>query len=170
MNKNRKGQMGGKEIGGLILVAIAVIVGVIMLQASAQQIDTVTSRSTVANESTSAVNGTTAYLTNYKSCTDFILFNATGDVTIPASNYTVTYNVINPSTGLPAVSLLIWVGHTESDSGYAAPGSTFDGSCESLTYDSSSGGRAIAGIILIFFALAIATVALLPALRNYDWR
>ena len=89
------------------------------------------------------------------------LTNATGGggaVLIGSGNYTIKNNqVING-----ALATTITVDSAE----YAGEqwNLTFTG--QSLTYIPSSGGRAMASLIVIFFALLIAVVALEPTLRS----
>jgi len=158
---NTKGQMGVRLI---IMVAIALIAGVIFFQTIAQEVGSSTSTVAVANESLGTMtNGTTLYLTSYRSISDVIIFNATGDVAIPSTNYTVTNNVIHPTTGALTVSVTpsVTVGF-----GYDVGTSTIDGTAQPLTYIADSGGRAMANLIVIFFALALVAAALFPVLKQ----
>lgn len=158
-------------IGGLILVAITIIVGVILLTASAQQTGTITNTNTLVNQSLGTLtNGTALYVTNCRALESYTVWNATGDQVVDSSNYTVTNNVLNPITGALSVRVdpQVTVGFVSAwDTGTA----TLDAVCQPLTYETSSGGRALVGMVLIFFALAIAVVALMPVLKEAgNWK
>ena len=161
---NKKGETQNM-IGVLVVVAITVILGAILLQASAQNVGQVRDTATLENQSLGVMtNGTALYVTNCRALSDVIVFNATGDVTIPAGNYSVTNNVVYNGALAVKVDPLI-------DDGARALGmnkgtATIDATCQPLTYDDSSGGRALAYLIVIMFALAIGVVALTPALRS----
>ena len=153
----------GVGVGGLILVAITIIVGVIMLQASAQQIGEVTNTVSLANQSMGTLtNGTALYVTNCRALSDVAVFNATGDVEVDSANYTVTNNVIDPTTGGLAVSIEPAADSPE----YSGNTWYMNATAQPVTYIADSGARGIAAIIVVFFALAIAVVALWPALRE----
>lgn len=154
----------GKQVGVLIMTAVALIVGVILLAASAQQVGNVTNTITVANASLGTLtNGTTLHITAYKSCTGFKVFNATGDEEVASSNYTVTNNVVYNGQESISVSPQVTAGYV---SAWNKGTATYDGVCQPLTYEPSSGGRAIAGIIIVMFAIALAVVALYPTMRE----
>lgn len=158
---NNRGQVSN-EVGAIIVIAVTLIVGVILFQVIAQQVGSTTNTITVANESTGVAASTTPqYITSYRALNNVIFFNATGDVPIPSTNYTLTNNVIDPTTGGISVNLTraavvpqyngIW---------------TFDATAQPTTYIPESGGRAVAALIVIFFALAIAIVALSPTVKG----
>lgn len=156
---NKKGQTAGL-VSTLIVIAIAVVVGVVLLQASAQNVGQVRDLVTVENATLGTlVNGTATYITEYKSCTDFKVWNATGDVEVPSAGLTTTNNVVY--NGQEAISVLPNVA-----AGYKVAASTYDGVCQPLTYEPNAGNRAIAVLIVVMFALAIGVVALTPTLRS----
>lgn len=162
--------MENKTLGSLIVVAITLIVGIILLQASAQQVGETTNTVSLANQSlvTAASNGTVLYVTNCRALSDVNVFNATGDLEVPDDNYTVANNQIHPTTGDLTTTLTITVidGAGTTDSVW-----TVDGTCQPLTYEASSGGRAMLGLVIIMFALALAVVAITPVLREAgNWR
>ena len=159
---NKKGE-GNMNLGVIMVVFITIIVGVVLFQVIAQEVGKSTNTVGTGNASlgSAAVNGTAQYLP-YRSLSDVIIYNATGDVPVPTSNYTVTNNVINPTTGALAVS----VTPNDPDAGYQRGVWTVDATAQPLTYIAESGGRAIANIIAIFFALAIVIVSITPVLRD----
>lgn len=159
MNKKGVGETGG-WIGMLVLVAIALVVGIILLQASAQNVGNTNTLVTKANASLGVpVNGTALYITDCRAVTGLIVWNATGDVEVPSTNYTAVNNVIN--NGALAVSVT-----PNAIVDYKVGTWTYDASCQPLTYDNNSGSRAIASLIVVMFALALGVVALTPTLRS----
>ena len=167
---NKKGQMDG--LGMIIIVAVTLIVGVVFFQVIAQEIGSSTNTVEVVNQSltAAAVNDTLQYVTNCRALSGVIIFNATGDVEVASGNYTVTNNVVHPTTGALSVSVNPTISATP-DLGYGVGIWKISGTCQPLTYIADSGGRAIANIIIIFFALAIVVVAISPTLRSgvLDW-
>jgi len=160
---NNKGEV---KVGLIIIVAITLIVGVIFFQVIAQQVGESTTLWTIENQSLGAVTnisfgGDPLYMTNCKSMSDVIIFNATEGFTIGTGNYTLTNNVVHDG------DLTVEISPEATDEMGLNVGSwTIDGTCQPTTYISNSGGRAIAGLIAIFFALAVLVVALVPTLRN----
>jgi hypothetical protein len=156
---NKKG-MEGNMVGTLVIVAVAIIVGLVLLQQSAVNIGQMTQTVNVANESLGSVvvNGTAQYLVKYKAISDVVILNQTGTLEIDAADYAITNNVIYngqeavkivPNTG--AATKTIW-----RVSGVAQP----------LTYETNGGGRAIADVVIVFFALAIAGIALVVVMKS----
>lgn len=155
----------GNQIGMLIMTAVALIVGLILLTASAQQIGTVTDTNVLSNQSLGTMtNGTSLYITNCRALSNAIIFNATGDKTIPSTNYTLTDNVVY--NGALAVEVAPAIDAGGRTLGYDKGTATIDGICQPTTYDTSSGGRALAGVIIIMFGIALAVVALYPTMRQ----
>lgn len=153
---NKKGQM---NIGIILIVFVSLIVGVILFQTIAQEVGDSTTLLTLSNESfTSAAVGESVYLTNYKNIASVEIYNATGTL-VPAANYTVTNNVVY--NGALAVKIT-----TGAVNEYAEQVWNISGTAQALDYIDNSGGRAMASLIVIFFALAIAVVALTPTLRS----
>lgn len=161
---NDRGQMN--SVSMILVVAITLIVGIVLFQVIAQEVGGSTSTQAIANQSLGNLdNDTVLYVTNCRALSDVAIFNATGDEEVASSNYTVTNNVIHPTTGALTVSVTptVTAGYLSAwDVGTA----TIDGTCQPLDYIASSGGRAMASLIVIFFALAIAVVAISPTLRS----
>ena len=161
---NNKGEASAGMVGTLIVVTLVLVVGAILFQASAQNVGQVRDLSTVANGTLGTLtNGTPTYITNYKYCTDFKIWNATNNVEIPSTNYTVTYNVVYNGQEAVKVDPSVMVTATGAFNKGVA---TYDGVCQPLTYDNTSGGRAISYLIVLMAALALGVVALTPALRS----
>ena len=158
---NKKGQVEA-GLGMIIMVAITLIVGVIFFQAIAQEVGESTNTYDIVNVSLGTVtNGTTIYLTDYKALSSVSIDgNCSGtSVTIASGNYTITDNVIDPTTGGLSVSIL-------PASEYTGLTWCVNATAQPPTYISESGGRAVASLIAIFFALAVAVVALSPTMRS----
>jgi len=157
---NKQGQIG---IGSILLVFIGVIVGVIIFQAIAQQVGTTTNTVTVANDTLGvADNDTAVYLTDYRALSSVVVWNES-DVIVPSTNYTVTNNVIDPTTGGLSVKVQPNSGY---DHGYTGWTWTISGTAQPPTYIANSGARSMAGLITIFFALLVATIALYPVYQS----
>ena len=162
MDKKRKSKKGEMEgLGLIILVAITLIVGVIFFQAISQEVGKTNTLSALANSTqTLAVAESSIYLTDYRALSDVVITNATGGyVLVGSGNYTVTNNVVY--NGNLAVQI-----ETATGSEFASESVNISAVAQSLTYIPNSGARAMAGLIGIFFALAVAIVALSPTLRS----
>ncbi len=158
---NKKGQMGN-ALGILLITAIGIIVGVVLFQVIAQEVGSSTNTVAVVNVSLgTADNATTVYLTDYRSISSVVIYNESGTEIVPANNYTVTNNDLNDDQAL-SVSVLPISANNEYQ-GYTW---TISGTAQPVTYIADSGGRAMAGLIVIFFALAVAVIALEPTLRS----
>jgi len=156
---DRKGEIG---IGVLLLTFIGVLVGLILFQAIAQEAGSSTNTVALVNVTTGANNDTTAYLTDYRAISGVIIVNGTDGIDVNSGNYTVTNNVIDPTTGGLAVSIV----PVADDLGEWSGDWLISGTAQPTTYIASSGARAITGLIAVFFALAVAIVALVPTLRS----
>ena len=163
---DKKAQMG---IGDILMIAVIVIVGVVLFQVIAQEVGDSTNTVAVANTSlTTVVDDTAQYLTDYRALSGTVILNETnstgGTEAIPiigSGNYTVTNNVIDPTTG--ALSVQVLPGTVTA--GYKSAWQV-SGTAEPVTYIGDGGARAVAGLIVIFFALAIAVVAISPTVRS----
>lgn len=156
---NKKAQ-AALQIGVILTVFIAVIVGVILFQAVAQQAGEGTNTLTLSNVTfTSAANGESVYL-DYRAISDAVITNASGGEVVAAGNYTITNNAIDPSDSTLSVQV------QTDDAEYASASLNISGTAQPQTYIADSGARSVAGLIAIFFALAVAIIALVPTLRS----
>jgi uncharacterized membrane protein len=156
---SKKGQV---SIGSLIIVAVTLIVGVIFLVSIAQQVGTVTSTEDLQNVSLgTAVNGTTLYLSGYRLVGSPVIVNSTNGAVVGSGNYTLTNNVVN--NGALTVSVLPTLTATPT---YLNAQWNISGTAQPTTYIADSGGRALASLIVILFALAVLVVALVPSVRD----
>jgi len=145
----------GQTLGVILIVFISVLVGVIFLQTIAQQVGTVTNTVAVANQSeTLAANGSSIYIEEYKSLSGITILNASNNLSIGSGNYTITNNVVYNG------ALTVKVTTIKED--FESRAVRISGTGERPTYISNSGGRAVAGLIVLLFALAILAAALYP--------
>ena len=156
MNKKGESEVG---FGMLIVVFMAIIVGVVFFQVIAQEVGRSTNTIALENQSLviAAVNDTPYVITNCRAISGAVFFNETGDVPI-AGTATIVNNVV--TNGALTVTVTPDVAPAEQNIW------TVDATCQPLTYIAESGGRAVAGLIVIFFALAVAVVSLTPTLRS----
>ena len=156
---NKKGQIA---IGGILLAAIGIIVGLVLLTDSiADNTAAMTELRTQPNMTVSSVYSSTVTLVG-KSTSNFVAGNATG-VTIPANNYTLNNNVILADGTLGAT--VTWKEGDLLAKG-AGPGANVTYTYQPLGYVNDSAGRAMTNLIVLFCAIAIFVVALVPTLRN----
>ena len=149
-----------KKIGIIVSLFVAIIVGVVLLQSSAQNVGDAVNTVTIANQSLTSniVNGTPQYLTNIKSISNVVVYNETGGI-VGAGNYTITNNVIY--NGQEAVSI---VGDTTA--AYKSKWK-ISGTAQPLGYIADSGGRSVASLVVILAALAIVAVVLYPSIKEF---
>jgi hypothetical protein len=111
-------------------------------------------------------NGSIINITNCRAVSNPTIWNATNGVAIPSNNYTLTSNIVTSSGQLatsvtPNVSVI-------AGNAYNKGTATIDGTCEPVTYDENSGGRAVTGLIIVMFGLALAAVAIYPTLKEME--
>lgn len=163
---NNKGQA---QVGALILAFIAIIVALALLNGGiAGSVGTMTNTGKV-------VNGTIVFPTNLTCVTltgqavypdassaNVIAINKTGNQVIGIGNYTIN-NKVNVNGELVAQ---LCGRPTVITSNYAGNNVDLTYQYEPFGYDSNSGNRAVIGLILIFVTLAVAVIALVPAVRS----
>ena len=150
------------SVGGVIIIAIVAIVGLILLVVVAQNVGDVTNTVDVVNESVASANGTTLALIAQlqgKRISSLVVYNGSDDVIIEATNYTIYQNQVIDGTETAGLNVT-------SGPLYQAQAWNASYTYQPTTYDTSSGGRAVAGLIVIFFAIGIAVVMLIPTLRS----
>ena len=153
---NKKGAM--TPLGMLIVVAITVIVGAVLFQVTAQEAGSVRNTYAIVNDSIVATNNTAIYLP-YKAISNPVIWNNTADTVILAGNYTITNGVVNDG----AVTVMVQINF--SSAVYAGDDWNISGTVQPTTYGDGA-ARAMTNLIILFFALAIATVALYPFASN----
>lgn len=145
-------------MGILIIAAVAIIVGAILFQASAQQVGSTQQLQKVSNATvTFAAGGVTLNGRAVNPSSSMIVTNATGGETVPSTNYTVANNVILSNGNLGAKIT------PTSDSAYKAQSVNVSYSYEPTTYDENTASQAVANLIVTFAGLAIAVVAIWAA-------
>jgi len=155
---NSKGQI---NLGAIIGIFMTVIIGLAFVITIAESVGESTNTVALVNQTeTLGANGDSIYIEEYKSITSFVLLNASNNLTIGAGNYTVTNNALDPTTG--ALSVQVQTDDTEFQSLEVR----VSGTAQPRTYISDSGGRAIASLIVIMFALGLAIVALTPTMQS----
>lgn len=154
---NKKGEVG---IGTIVVVFITIVVGVILFQTIAQQVGESTNTVSINKTLSTAVNGTAQYLTDYRSVSSVIVYNTTGGI-VGSGNYTVVNNAIDPTTGSLSISIT-----PDASAGYAGYVWKLAGTAEPVDYIGDSGGRTVATLIVVFFALAVLVVALYPTMKS----
>ena len=152
---NKKGQL---EMGGILVVFIVVLVGAILLVASAQQVGETTNTRFVTNATLESDNGTSSL--EGKFVTDFVAYNGSTAFLIGASNFTIVNNQVVDGEETARVTVAVM------DPLLQVLDFNVSYTYQPTTYIAGGGGRAIAGLIVLFFALTIAFVALEPTLRN----
>lgn len=159
---NKKGQT--INLGVIIMVAITVIVGVIFLQTIAQSVgDTTNTISLVNGSYTAAADGEVFYITDYKYISGVSVLNGTTGEAIAAGNYTVANNVVY--NGAEAIQITVDDAEFESETWFIS------GTVQPLTYIGESGGRAMASLVVIMFALAVLGVAIYPVIKEAgNWK
>jgi hypothetical protein len=156
---NNKGQMAG--VGLFIGVFITILVGLILLLGSAQNLGEARNTVALVNQSLGdADNTSAAVMTNIKAIDSAVIYNESGTEIVPANNYTITNNVVTDG------ALTVTVLPTTSNREYEGYEWTISGTAQEPGYIADSGARSIAGLIIIFAALAVMMVALIPTLRS----
>ncbi|KKL85336.1 hypothetical protein LCGC14_1955780 [marine sediment metagenome] len=155
---NKKGQSQVPQIGVFIGLFIVLLVGLILLQSSAQNVGDVVNTVSVVNDTFAApANGASANLQG-RAAASFVAINASGGEIIAAGNYTVNDNqVVN---GVVQVTL------TVDDTQYQSINWNVSYVYEPETFIGSSGGRALANLIILMFAIALVVLSILPVVRE----
>lgn len=154
------------------MTAVSIIVAVVLFTIIAQNIGTVTTTSSITNASfTMPANATWKELTpcaqkNISAVVIYNYTNNTGDVATPlvtyGANVTVVQGISNTSGVL--ASMLYFDCKTCAAVNAYKVNVTCD--FEPAGYIEEGGARAVAGLIVIFFALGIAVITLVPTLRS----
>ena len=149
---------------GLFLVAfIVIIVGLVLFQAIAQTVGSVTSTTSLAvTQYTPAAAGLAIDLPGQELFSVPVVLNDTGSAVDCAANFTIAEGV-SPRTGTKRIIMT-------SDATYDAAvvcsnvNVSYDYAAEG--YIDDSGARSVALLIVILTAMAVFSIALIPAFRN----
>ena len=144
--------MANKNIGlgTITLIAIALIIGIALLSTVSDKTNEITSLQTETNESFTPINGTGVVLTNADVASISAIRNSTNEAQTVNVDYTL--NATN------AITMI----NNETGTWYA------DYSYRADDYVTNSATRSITTLIIIFGALALLAVSLLPALGLMD--
>lgn len=151
-----------KVVGALIMSFIAVIVAIALLVGGiTNNVATLTTKVDVTGISfTAPAFGAVKVIdNNVQAVTNFVAVNATSGAGISATNYTITNYVITNGNTLAVLNM-------SANSKFAGQPWTLNYTYEPLGYATDAGSRSIAGFIIVFCALALAVVVLVPTLRN----
>lgn len=162
---NNKGQIG---IGTLVVVAIAVIVALTLLTGGITEgVGKVTDTTVLNNVTYTAPSGAgVAINIPYQALKGTIIVtNATSGTVIPTTNYTITNYVV--SNGQLVTTLTATAGNSLGWHGKSINVSASE--VEPFGYDTSAGGRVMADLIIVFAALALFMVVLVPIVKNLDF-
>ena len=164
LKENRKAQIG---IGVLVLMAVAVIVGLVMFQQVATNVEqgtrSVTGAITIANSTkTFPAAGSKLILTGQELLPNTIVItNATGGGTVPSTNYTIAEEV-RTTDGLKGIVV------TGKAGDFAAASVNVSYQYYPDGYIDDGGARSITGLIVLLAAIAIALVVL-GGIKWGDW-
>lgn len=160
----KKAQTG--MIGTFIVLLTMVVIGTTLLIQVAQDIGDASNQMTYNStdgsnaEITMPANGAAIDLTGQEYFSDIALNNGTGaEGAVPAGNFTIGEYVSN-TTGVKTIYL-----QNDADD-YASETLNISYVYGDDGYIENSGARSVAGMIVIFFALAIAVIALEPTIRS----
>ena len=151
---NRKGQ----SMGSIIMVFIVAIVGITLMIAAAQDVGgAVNSISETNLTITSGAVGVAQDIQGQSLLSTPVVTNATA--LLNSTDFTME-ELVSTTTGVLTISFT----PLESQAASQTINITYDYGDDG--YIDDSGGRALASLIIIFFGLAIAVIALEPTLRS----
>jgi len=155
MNKN--GQTMG--IGAFVMLAIVILVGVILLQASAQEVGKASNLVNIDVNITAPANGGVYNFTDYKSLGTVTITNASNSNPITDGNYTLAESQL--LNGVLVATL------TVDDAELAGESWNIVSSTgQTPEYISNGGARSMASLIIIMMALALAIVIISSAVKK----
>lgn len=159
---NKKGEIGG--VGWVLVVAIAMIMGLVLFQQIATQVEAGTQTNTGASvtknySATAGPVGTITELPGQELVGTPVVYNGSGKVNI-AANWTA-YECVRTSDNLKGICYKA-TGNGNLDDGHGASNGSvkITYSYYPAGYIDDAGARAITGIIIILAAIGIALVAL----------
>lgn len=149
-------------IKAFIGVFMAVIVGLVLIPVLAQQVGTSTDTLNSVNQSiTFPANGSSTNLLGKAVVGTVSVVNGTLE-SVPASNFSVANNqVVDGVLTATLTSTLV-----TNKCVYCGEEVNITYIYQPTTYIPDAGARAIAGLVVVFFALAVLVVALYPTLKD----
>lgn len=163
MNKIEKKNKRGQAMGGLVLLFIGIIVAAALIPQIANNQEAMRTTYTYSGKNVApAVAGSAVYLTGQNLLSTPTVVNLTGNQNC-ANNVSFTDVAVSPTTGVQTIKMT-------SDAQYVA---TEDCPFVNITYTygpsgyiADSGGRTIAGLIVLFSALALVAFAIFIWYKN----
>ena len=169
---NKKGQA---QIGIFIGLFIVLLVGLILLTSSAQNVGLSTTAITLggvnSNNTLIAADipavGSSVDLVGQDLLDTPVVVNGTTGETVAAGNYTIS-EIVSTSTGVKTISFQL------DDLEFSSTNQTASGSIGlNITYQygpdgyiNDSGGRALSNLIILMFAIALVVLSMLPVVRE----
>lgn len=155
MNKN--GQVG---LNFVLIALIGILVGIVLLPTIAEFVSKSTGTVSLVNGTyTAPAEGSSIDLPGQELLSTPIVNNVSGP-SVPTTNYTIAEGISN-TTSLKRILLTMPVG-----SGYDAQEINISYDFGPEGYIDNAGGRSLASLVIIFVALAIAVIALVPTLKS----
>jgi len=153
---NNKAQIG---IGSTLVVFIAILVGLTLFLTIAQTTGSATTSvdRAITVQTTVGANGARVDLVGQDLLSTPVVIN--GSTTLLAGNYTID-EIVSETTGVKTISYLV------DDAEFASETLNISYTYGPDGYVNNSGSRAMVGIIAIFFALAVAMIAMKPVLEG----
>lgn len=153
--------MDGKQLGGIIIATIGILVGLALLTGQiAPSVGLMTGTRTLHNTTvTMPAAAGVLDLTGQELITEISVTNATDGTAVDSTNYTIAEG-ISATTSYKRVILTSVAGPYEGESINISYTFGEEG------YVDSSGGRAFASMIIIFVSLYIMVVSLRPVLES----
>jgi len=149
----------GLELGGMLMIFLGIVLGLVFIVAIADNQAPLTNTASIVNTTvTFPANGSTLTLLGQALVGSVTAVNATDGEAVPASNFS-TANLVQ-SNGEYRLVL------TNLDSTWNAESVNLSYTYEPVGYNTNSSNRTIWGIVLIFFALAVFSMAL-PGVREW---
>ena len=155
---NKKGQIG---VGAIIITFMGIVAVLAMLAGGISgSVGELTKTQDVVNDTINLTDYVTVTLEG-KYITDFVMVNMTQNKVITSGNYTITNNVLlsDGTLGATLTGAAVWPAYNNTN---VLVNYTF----QPLGYVPEAGARTIAGMIIMFSALAIMVFTLVPTLRN----
>ena len=169
---NKKGQ---SQIGVFIGLFIVLLVGLILLTSSAQNVGLSTTTITLggvnSNNTLIAADipavGSSVDLVGQDLIDTPVVVNGTTGETVAAGNYTIS-EIVSTSTGVKTISFQL------DDPEFSSTNQTASSSIGlNITYQygpdgyiNDSGGRALSNLIILMFAIALVVLSMLPVVRE----
>lgn len=159
--EGRKMKKGQAMVGALIMGFVAIIVALAFFNPIASNSTILTTTVNVVNQTVAApAAAATSTILTGQAVSGVVAINASSGTVIPASNYTITNYVV--SNGQLTST---WTSNAGAI-GFQGKNINVTYTYEPYGYATDGGTRAIVPMILIFMALALAIVILVPSLRS----